>query len=86
MDDTQFVEQVLHKGLGIKHVVVGQDYGFGKNRCGDVESLTRLCAERSIGVTALEPIGLHKLYGKYGRNTASPIQVTVQLLAGRRRG
>ena len=66
MDDTQFVEQVLHKGLGIKHVVVGQDYGFGKNRCGDVKSLTRLCAERSIGVTALEPIGLHKLYGKYG--------------------
>ena len=66
MDDTEFVETVLHKGLGIKHVVVGQDYGFGKNRCGDVESLTRLCAERSIGVSALAPIGLHKLYGKYG--------------------
>ena len=66
MDDTQFVEQVLHQGLGIKHVVVGQDYGFGKNRCGNVDSLTRLCAERGIGVTALEPIGLHKLYGKYG--------------------
>ncbi len=66
MDDTQFVEQVLHQGLGIKHVVVGQDYGFGKNRCGNVESLTRLCAARGIGVTALEPIGLHKLYGKYG--------------------
>ena len=66
MDDTQFVEQVLHQGLGIRHVVVGQDYGFGKNRCGDVESLTKLCAARGIGVTALEPIGLHKLYGKYG--------------------
>lgn len=66
MDDTQFVEIVLHQGLGIRHVVVGQDYGFGKNRCGNVESLTRLCAERGIGVTALEPIGLHKLYGKYG--------------------
>ncbi len=66
MDDTQFVETVLHQGLGIKHVVVGQDYGFGKNRCGDVESLTQLCGERGIGVTALEPIGLHKLYGKYG--------------------
>ena len=66
MDDTQFVERVLHKGLGIRHVIVGQDYGFGKNRCGNVESLTRLCNERSIGVTALEPVGLHKLYGKYG--------------------
>ncbi len=66
MDDTQFVEQVLHQGLGITHVVVGKDYGFGKNRCGNVDSLTRLCEQRGIGVSALEPIGLHKLYGKYG--------------------
>ena len=66
MDDTEFVERVLHQGLGIKHVVVGEDYGFGKNRCGDVESLTRLCAERDIGVTPMKPVGLHKLYGKYG--------------------
>ena len=66
LDDTEFVEQVLFKGLGIRHVVVGEDYGFGKNRCGNVESLTRLCAERDIGVTAISPVGLHKLYGKYG--------------------
>jgi len=66
MDDTQFVETVLHQGLGIRHVIVGTDYGFGKNRCGNVESLTRLCQQRGIGVTAMQPIGLHKLYGKYG--------------------
>ena len=66
MDDVEFVDEVLHKGLGIKHVVVGDDYGFGKNRCGNVESLTRLCAERNIGVTPMKPVGLHKLYGKYG--------------------
>lgn len=66
LDDTQFVEQVLHQGLGIRHVIVGEDYGFGKNRCGNVESLTRLCSERGIGVTAISPVGLHKLYGKYG--------------------
>ena len=66
MDDTEFVEHVLHKGLGIRHVIVGEDYGFGKNRCGNVDSLRRLCAERGIGVTAIAPVGLHKLYGKYG--------------------
>jgi len=66
MDDAQFVERVLHQGLGIKHVVVGEDYGFGKNRCGDVESLKRLCEERGIGVTPMKPVGLHALYGKYG--------------------
>jgi len=66
MDDTEFVEMVLHQGLGIKHVVVGEDYGFGKNRCGDVESLKRLCEDWDIGVTAMKPVGLHKFYGKYG--------------------
>ena len=66
MDDTEFVEQVLNQGLAIRHVIVGEDYGFGKNRCGNVESLTRLGAERGIGVTAIAPVGLHKLYGKYG--------------------
>lgn len=66
MDDVQFVDSVLHHGLGIRHVIVGEDYGFGKNRCGNVESLTRLCAERGIGVSAMKPVGLHKIYGKYG--------------------
>lgn len=66
MDDEDFVETVLHQGLGIRHVVVGEDYGFGKDRCGDVDSLTRLCGARGIGVTAVSPVGLHKLYGKYG--------------------
>ena len=42
------------------------DYGFGKNRCGNVESLKQLCAERGIGVTPMKPVGLHALYGKYG--------------------
>ncbi|WP_298917183.1 bifunctional riboflavin kinase/FAD synthetase [uncultured Algimonas sp.] len=66
MDDAAFVEAVLHQGLGIRHVVVGEDYGFGKDRCGDVDSLERLCAARGIGVTTVSPVGLHAQYGKYG--------------------
>jgi len=27
MDDVEFVDRVLHQGLGIRHVVVGKDYG-----------------------------------------------------------
>ena len=66
MDDAEFVSAVLHDGLGIRHVVVGEDFNFGKDRCGNLESLTRLCAEKGIGVTGLSPVGLHKFYGKYG--------------------
>lgn len=66
MTDAEFVETVLHQGLNIKHVVVGADYGFGRNRCGTVDTLKALCLERGIGVTALDLVGLHKFYGKYG--------------------
>ena len=66
MSDVEFVDTVLHRGLGVAHVVVGEDYGFGKNRVGNVDSLTRLGEERGFGVTALSPVGLHEFYGKYG--------------------
>ena len=59
MNDVEFVDRVLHQGLGIRHVVVGEDYGFGKDRCGDVQSLTRLCGVRDIGVTSLKPCLLY---------------------------
>ena len=66
MDDEEFVEQVLHQGLGIAHVIVGDDFGYGKKRCGNVETLKTHCTARGIGVTPVKPVGLHRLYGKYG--------------------
>lgn len=66
MDDEVFVETVLHQGLGVKHVVVGEDFKFGKARCGNFESLKKLCAARGIGVSGISPISLHQSYGKYG--------------------
>lgn len=75
MDDAQFVEQIMHKGLGVKHVVVGKQFRFGYERCGDLESLTKICAAYGIGVTGLEEVGLHKFYGKYG---SSDIRTALQ--------
>jgi len=66
MDDEEFVEQVLYQGLAIAHVVVGSDFGYGKKRCGNIETLKTHCAARGIGVTPVEPVSLHKLFGKYG--------------------
>jgi riboflavin kinase/FMN adenylyltransferase len=40
-----FVREVLVAGLGIGHLVVGEDFRFGRDRTGDVRLLTRLGAE-----------------------------------------
>ena len=66
MNDEEFVETVLHLGLGATHVVVGEDFQYGHKRCGDFSSLVRHCKARGIGVTGLAPISLHQSYGKYG--------------------
>ncbi len=46
-----FVAEVLADGLGLAHVVVGQDFCFGKDRAGTAADLTRLCAALGIGST-----------------------------------
>ena len=66
MDDAEFVDTVLHSGLGIKHVVVGEDFRYGHKRCGDFTSLKKHCAARGIGVSGVAPISLHQSYNKYG--------------------
>jgi riboflavin kinase/FMN adenylyltransferase len=46
-----FVNQVLHQGLGVAHVVVGADFCFGKGRKGTAQDLERLCGNRGIHTT-----------------------------------
>lgn len=38
----QFVEDVLVAKMGVKHLVVGEDFRFGKDRAGDVDLLGQL--------------------------------------------
>jgi riboflavin kinase/FMN adenylyltransferase len=46
-----FVDQVLHLGLGISHVVVGADFCFGKGRKGTAQDLATLCEAKGIRTT-----------------------------------
>ncbi|HEU4380316.1 MAG TPA: bifunctional riboflavin kinase/FAD synthetase [Hyphomicrobiaceae bacterium] len=48
-----FIEQVLVQGLGVRHVVVGYDFRFGKGRAGDPETLRRAGAGQGFGVTVV---------------------------------
>ncbi|MCL6283302.1 bifunctional riboflavin kinase/FAD synthetase [Ruegeria sp. 2012CJ41-6] len=47
----EFARNVLADGLGLRHVVVGSDFCFGKGRSGDAGDLERFGAEMGFGVT-----------------------------------
>ncbi len=54
MEPTQFVEDILHKTFGIKHVIIGKDFRFGKSRSGDSNTLKLLGEVFGIHVEILE--------------------------------
>jgi riboflavin kinase/FMN adenylyltransferase len=49
-----FARQVLAEGLGIRHVVVGADFCFGKGRAGTSDDLCRYGSELGFDVTVAE--------------------------------
>ncbi|MEM1344622.1 MAG: bifunctional riboflavin kinase/FAD synthetase [Pseudomonadota bacterium] len=57
MSAEAFAEDVLHRGLGLVHVVVGADFRFGRARRGDPGLLERLGKTLGFGVTvaAMDP-------------------------------
>jgi riboflavin kinase/FMN adenylyltransferase len=54
MDPEAFAAEVLEKGLGVSHVVVGSDFCFGKARAGRAEDLHRLGKRHGFEVTIAE--------------------------------
>lgn len=51
MPPERFAAEVLRDGLGAAHVVVGQDFRFGKGRAGTAKDLVRLGSGLGFGVT-----------------------------------
>lgn len=49
-----FAREVICGGLGLRHVVVGSDFCFGKGRAGNAQDLQRFGAEMGFGVTIAE--------------------------------
>jgi riboflavin kinase/FMN adenylyltransferase len=52
-----FVRDVLVKRIGMKKLIIGYDYAFGRNREGDVSLLRRLGRELGFSVEMIEQIG-----------------------------
>jgi riboflavin kinase / FMN adenylyltransferase len=51
----QFVDEVLVKALGVRHIVVGHDFRFGRDNQGDVACLRALAARGGFQVTEVPP-------------------------------
>jgi riboflavin kinase/FMN adenylyltransferase len=52
-----FAADVVAKGLGASHVVVGHDFAYGKGRSGTTEKLAALGKELGFGVDVVAPVG-----------------------------
>ena len=54
----QFVDQVLIKGLAVRHLEIGDDFRFGCDRAGDFEFLQRSALEHGFTLEAASTIEL----------------------------
>lgn len=53
-----FVHDVLCLSLGMRHIIIGHDYAFGRDRQGNYETLSRLGGEYGFALEDLEPFGV----------------------------
>ncbi len=49
----EFIRHILVEGLGVKHLVIGDDFRFGANRDGSIEDLKRAGKKFGFVVTAI---------------------------------
>ncbi len=52
----EFVGDILHKQLGVRHVVTGYDFAFGKGRGGNTDFLESEAKKLGFGFTRVQPV------------------------------
>jgi len=57
MTAEDFVRDCLCNSIGMRHIIIGHDYAFGKNRQGNFETLQRMSVECGFTLEDMEPIG-----------------------------
>ena len=73
----EFISDVLLGGLGVKAIVVGEDFQFGKGRAGNIAILSEAGRERGFGVTVFKPVAAE------GHDKISSTQIRDALKHGR---
>lgn len=52
----EFVREILVEKLNVKHLIIGHDHTFGKNKSGDFELLQQLAPELGFEVEQVQPV------------------------------
>ena len=52
----EFVQEFLLRRLDMRHLVIGYDHGFGRDRSGNANSLREIAAELGFGIDVVEPV------------------------------
>lgn len=71
----QFIDDLLVSGLGVKSVVVGDDFRFGKNRTGDFDILKQAGLRQGFEVSSMPTV-------EYAGGRVSSTRVRAELAAG----
>ena len=56
----EFVKQILVEKLNVKHLIIGHDHTFGKNRSGDFGLLKKMSSEYDFEVEQVEAVDFQK--------------------------
>jgi riboflavin kinase/FMN adenylyltransferase len=51
-----FIQKILLSGLNARHIIVGDDFRFGKNRAGDINLLRQYCQPKGVTVEAIATV------------------------------
>jgi riboflavin kinase / FMN adenylyltransferase len=54
----EFIEKVLVRGLAVRHLIIGDDFRFGRGRGGDFVMLQQAGVEHNFGVEAMHTIDI----------------------------
>lgn len=60
-DSCYFIEKILHEKLGVKHLVVGHDHHFGKDRQGNVDIIKKCAKPFGFEVEKVEAYTVNKV-------------------------
>jgi len=72
---TEFVERILVEKLAVRHLVIGYDYAFGRNRQGDAAFLAAAAKAHGFTLEVLEPL-------RAGQEVYSSTRIRKTLLRG----